>query len=212
MSHFCDGVKRMRHRRSVPWKRDTPFAKPNGLTNVRLLLRSSSRSSHACLPVGRPLSKPSRVRSPLNTPKPRSVVCCRTLHTKTSNRLPLVLVSPACPCKASSAGVSGPMNRGARSSSAKSRRTWDKPMGCWCSIPRGFPSPVGSRWGWPGSGVAGWARLTIAKWEYISAMFRIRDTRWWMSGCTCRRIGQRIKEGDRSAVFQERLSLRQRSN
>src|SRR2546425_12123292 len=41
--------------------------------------------------LGRPWSKPSRVRSPLNTPQPLSVVCCRTLHTKTSKRWPIVL-------------------------------------------------------------------------------------------------------------------------
>ena len=34
----------------------------------------------------------------------------------------------------------------ARSCGAKSKRTWDKAMGCWCSILLGFPSPVGSRW------------------------------------------------------------------
>ena len=51
MSHFCDLVKRICHRRSWPWKRDTPFAKVNCLTNVRLPPRFSSRSSHACTPL-----------------------------------------------------------------------------------------------------------------------------------------------------------------
>jgi SRSO17 transposase len=36
ISHFCGLVKRMSHRRSLPWKRDTPCAKPNCLRNVRL--------------------------------------------------------------------------------------------------------------------------------------------------------------------------------
>jgi len=33
------------------------------------------------------------------------------MNTKTSHRLSSGLARPACPCKASSAGVSGPMNR-----------------------------------------------------------------------------------------------------
>jgi hypothetical protein len=56
------------------------------------------------------------------------------------------------------AGMSGTMSPCDRSCEAKSRRTWDKAMGCWCSIPLGFPSPVASRWAWPVSGVAAWAK------------------------------------------------------
>ena len=50
MNHFCDLVKRGRHRRSVPWKRDTPFVKTNCLTNVRLPRRFSRRLYHASTP------------------------------------------------------------------------------------------------------------------------------------------------------------------
>src|SRR6266849_2995866 len=57
--------------------------------------------------------------------------------------------------KASLGGTRGTMPPCARSCGAKLRRTWDKAMGCWGSILRGFPSPVGSRWEWHGNGVAG---------------------------------------------------------
>src|SRR6266446_10440104 len=51
ISHFCDSGKHMRHRRSVPWKRDTPFVNTNCLPNVRSHLRFSSRSFHGFTPL-----------------------------------------------------------------------------------------------------------------------------------------------------------------
>ena len=91
---------------------------------------------------------------PINTPKPMSVVFCRTLNAKTSNRLPIALATLACPCKPSLAGTSGTMSPYDLSCDIKSRPTWDKAMGCRCLIPRDFPSPAASRSVWPDSGVA----------------------------------------------------------
>ncbi len=115
----------------------------------------------------------------------------RTSNAKTSQRLRLVLVSPACPCKASSAGMRGTMHRCDMRCSAKSRPTWDKLMGCWCSIPRGFPRPGGSRWGWPGSGAAGWAKSTPVKSPSPWATSRVRAIPWWPRGFSCPQHGRR---------------------
>ena len=82
----------------------------------------------------------------VDMPKPMCVACCRTWNAKTSNGSPIVWANLASRCKASLGGTHGTMPGCARSCGAKSRRTWDKAMGCWCSILLGFPSPVGSRW------------------------------------------------------------------
>ena len=83
----------------------------------------------------------------------------------------------------------GTMRRYARSCGAKSGGTWDKAMGCWCSIRPGFPSPVGSRWGWHGSGVGAWAQSITAKSPSIWAMCPARATPWSTPGCLCRKHG-----------------------
>jgi hypothetical protein len=57
-------------------------------------------------------------------------------------------------------------------------------MGCWCSIPPGFPSSVASRWAWPVSGVAAWAKWTTAKWpctwDTLAPGPHPRDTRLYL--------------------------------
>ena len=85
-------------------------------------------------------SPSSRGRSPSNTPKPLSVGCCRTWNGKTSNLLRIVLATLVCPCQPSLAGMRGTMSPCDRHGDVKSRGTWDKAMGSWCSIPRDLPS------------------------------------------------------------------------
>lgn len=90
-------------------------------------------------------------------------------------------------------GTRGTMRPCERSCGAKSRGTWAKAMGCWCSILPGFPNLVGSRWGLHDSGVVAWEKSIIAKWPSTWAMSRDRGTPWSIHGCTCRKHGPRIR-------------------
>ena len=47
--------------------------------------------------------------APINTPNSLSVACCRMSNGKTSHRLPIVLASLACRCKALLGGTRGTM-------------------------------------------------------------------------------------------------------
>ena len=64
---------------------------------------------------------------------------------------------------------------------------------CSCLIPRRFQSPGGSPWGWPGSGVAAWAKSITVRWPSPWAPCRAKATRWSISDDTCPRNGRRIK-------------------
>ena len=77
---------------------------------------------------------------------------------------------------------------------APSRRALGtRPMACWCSIPRAFPSLGPSRWGWRGSGVAVWARSTTVKSPSTWATCRARAIPWSTCGCICPKNGRRTR-------------------
>ena len=190
--------------------RDTPFAKPNCLTNVRWHLRFSSRSSRLYAFMA-PFVK--TFQGQIAAQHAKTSVCglLSDVEHKNVESIAYRFGQSRLPLQGFIGWAEWDDEPLRAELISQVNRHLGQGDGVLVFDPSAFPkSGQRSRWVWPVSGVVAWAKLTTVKWRSTWAMSPERAIAWWTRGCTCPKNGPRIRRAWTNGVLRACRGFRTR--